>query len=356
MMGSSYAQSNLPACPSSGYFHNCFGTFTFASGNKYVGEFKDGKWNGQGTFTYSNGAKYVGEWKDSNWNGQGTLTYASGKKYVGEFKDDKTNGQGILYLANGSILQSGVWNEFGLVTAQYVDPNSFLRIEAAKEAEEKRIQETKAKAAEEKLMQEAKAAEERRIWLTTPAGKKFTAEEEAKAKKQEAERLRMIAVEEAKAKKAQEERLKDEARMKKQEDERLRVLNAENRKNPNYQDTSKMRQAFRTYGIANLRLNCHQDETINEQTGQKTVNVRFQKEGGIEIAVDNGRGLMKIGSNSFELTHDRSVRIGLDADRYYIKVYPNTFFRYMELAVSDNGIDLWQQAINYHFIGSCKYK
>ena len=35
----------------------------YASGNKYVGEWKDGIMHGHGTFTYSNGDKYVGEWK-----------------------------------------------------------------------------------------------------------------------------------------------------------------------------------------------------------------------------------------------------------------------------------------------------
>ena len=40
------------------------GTFTWADGSKYVGEFKDGKRNGQGTFTLPNGDKLAGEWKD----------------------------------------------------------------------------------------------------------------------------------------------------------------------------------------------------------------------------------------------------------------------------------------------------
>ena len=106
MVGSAYAQSNLPACPSSGYFHNCFGTFTQSNGDKYVGEVKDDKRNGQGTYTFANGNKYVGEWKDDN-----------------------RNGQGILYLANGSISQSGIWSDNRLVTAQYVDPNRFTRQE-----------------------------------------------------------------------------------------------------------------------------------------------------------------------------------------------------------------------------------
>ena len=39
---------------------------------KYVGEYKDGKRNGQGTMTLSDGTKYVGEYKDGKtWNGTG---------------------------------------------------------------------------------------------------------------------------------------------------------------------------------------------------------------------------------------------------------------------------------------------
>ena len=89
-VGSGFA-SELPPCPE--YRHptkspwiNCFGSFTFASGNKYVGEFKDDKKNGQGTFTWENGNKYVGEYKNDKRDGQGTYTYANGEKYEGEFR------------------------------------------------------------------------------------------------------------------------------------------------------------------------------------------------------------------------------------------------------------------------------
>jgi hypothetical protein len=60
-----WAQSSLPPCPNGAkaYRHNCFGTFTFPDGRKYVGEFKGGKRNGQGTFTWADGRKYVGEFK-----------------------------------------------------------------------------------------------------------------------------------------------------------------------------------------------------------------------------------------------------------------------------------------------------
>ena len=76
---------------SSGYLNNCFGTYTFADGDKYVGEVKDNKKHGQGTYTYANGDKYVGEYKDGKINGQGTFTSADGDKYFGEWKEDKSS-------------------------------------------------------------------------------------------------------------------------------------------------------------------------------------------------------------------------------------------------------------------------
>ena len=46
--------------------------------------------------------KYVGEYKDGKRNGQGTQTWLDGRKYVGEYKDGKTwNGTG--YDKNGNI-------------------------------------------------------------------------------------------------------------------------------------------------------------------------------------------------------------------------------------------------------------
>src|SRR6266404_728057 len=79
-------QSRLPRCPNDRpalSWDNCQGTLTFANGNKYVGEFKDSKYNGQGTLTFANGEEYVGESKDDKSNGQGTYTFADGKIYVG---------------------------------------------------------------------------------------------------------------------------------------------------------------------------------------------------------------------------------------------------------------------------------
>ena len=92
------------------------GTFDSRFGDKYVGEFKDGKYHGQGTETDANGDKYVGEFKNGLKNGQGTLIFRNGKpdgqgqgtyiytdgnKYVGEFKNGDMQGQGTLIYADG---------------------------------------------------------------------------------------------------------------------------------------------------------------------------------------------------------------------------------------------------------------
>jgi hypothetical protein len=80
---------------------NGYGAMTYPSGEKYVGNFKDGKQNGYGTYTFSNGIKYVGNFKDDYFNGYGTKTWPNGDKYVGEFKYNFINGYGTYTHSNG---------------------------------------------------------------------------------------------------------------------------------------------------------------------------------------------------------------------------------------------------------------
>ena len=92
----------LPDCSKSKPIDNCFGTVTFTSGSKYVGEFKDGNYSGQGTYTYADGEEYVGAFKDGLFHKQGTYTYSSGDKYVGEFKNGEKNGRGLYSHTDGT--------------------------------------------------------------------------------------------------------------------------------------------------------------------------------------------------------------------------------------------------------------
>ena len=79
----------------SGNCVNGQGTCTYADipGSKYVGEFMNGKKNGQGTFTWADGSKYVGGWMDGKMHGQGTFTKDDGAIVKGLFKNGKYVGE-----------------------------------------------------------------------------------------------------------------------------------------------------------------------------------------------------------------------------------------------------------------------
>jgi hypothetical protein len=100
---------------------DCFGTMTYSTGGKYVGEWKDGLRHGQGTRIYASGGKYVGEWKDGKRNGQGTYTRAKGDKYVGGWKGGWKHGQGTVTFADGTE-QEGIFENGKFLYAKKPSP------------------------------------------------------------------------------------------------------------------------------------------------------------------------------------------------------------------------------------------
>ena len=69
--------------------------------NKYgdiiEGYWKDGKLHGRGGYIWDDGC-YIGEYKEGKWDGEGTRYWAEGDRYEGGFKDDKRYGQGTHYI------------------------------------------------------------------------------------------------------------------------------------------------------------------------------------------------------------------------------------------------------------------
>jgi hypothetical protein len=117
-----FAQNMLPQCQGTNIstWNMCIGTATFGKqSEKYFGEWKNGKRNGQGTFTFTDGRKFFGEWKDGKRNGQGIMIYPGGTKYVGEFKDNAFHGQGTLTHFDGEK-SVGEWND-GFRNGQGID-------------------------------------------------------------------------------------------------------------------------------------------------------------------------------------------------------------------------------------------
>ena len=99
------------------------GTMIYSTGHKYVGEFKNGKRDGQGfltmpgsrtlegqfrhnapikgTYTYPDGKVYTGQWEFYERNGRGTLKYPDGRFYEGEFKSGLRTGKGVMIWPDG---------------------------------------------------------------------------------------------------------------------------------------------------------------------------------------------------------------------------------------------------------------
>ena len=69
-------------------WNKCRGTST-AFGNRYVGEWRDGRPHGQRTIIYRGGNVYDGGFQYGKWHGQGTLTLANGDRYQGKWRDGK---------------------------------------------------------------------------------------------------------------------------------------------------------------------------------------------------------------------------------------------------------------------------
>lgn len=83
------------------------GTMKYSNGDVYEGEFENGLKSGQGTYTWTwqNGAHYTGTWENDQMNGSGTYfypTWAKGYKLVGNFKDGKPDGQCEFYLTEST--------------------------------------------------------------------------------------------------------------------------------------------------------------------------------------------------------------------------------------------------------------
>jgi hypothetical protein len=81
-----------------GYF-----TFISSSGNKYAGQFKEGKRHGYGIATYRDGSVYNGEWRRGRRHGRGVLHLVNSDVFDGVWLDNKKHGLGVYYWTDGEV-------------------------------------------------------------------------------------------------------------------------------------------------------------------------------------------------------------------------------------------------------------
>lgn len=86
----------------------------FSNGNRYDGEFREGRRNGCGTYSFANGRRYIGQFKADQFDGLGIWLLGDGNRYVGGFKDNRCHGEGIFLLKDGTS-KRGTWQNGEMV-------------------------------------------------------------------------------------------------------------------------------------------------------------------------------------------------------------------------------------------------
>jgi hypothetical protein len=79
------------------------GTYTYASGSKYVGAWVDNKMHGVGKLYNADGDMYEGTWDHDKMHGKGRYSYASGSYYEGDWVENDMHGKGEFHDVEGDL-------------------------------------------------------------------------------------------------------------------------------------------------------------------------------------------------------------------------------------------------------------
>ena len=95
------------------------GTYRYANGAVYEGEWKAGQQEGRGKFRWDDGDEYEGEFKADQIEGHGTYRFANGDVYEGEWMAGKQEGRGTKWSAAGAVVFEGEWKAGEPVTTSW---------------------------------------------------------------------------------------------------------------------------------------------------------------------------------------------------------------------------------------------
>jgi hypothetical protein len=84
----------------SGNCNTGYGTFQFSSGNKYTGNFKDHRFEGEGVFLFANGDKFEGTFHN-NEKASGTYQYYTKATYTGNYDSQGMEYNGVITSPQG---------------------------------------------------------------------------------------------------------------------------------------------------------------------------------------------------------------------------------------------------------------
>ena len=93
-------------------------------GNIYEGDFVNGKFEGYGHYKMSNGGNYIGQFKNGYFEGKGQLTDKKGNVFNGNFVKGQKDGYGLIVKSNGETIEGKYKN--GIFFKVNNDNNDFL--------------------------------------------------------------------------------------------------------------------------------------------------------------------------------------------------------------------------------------
>ena len=108
--GNFSADSPTETYPSSGYNEYKFECIEYNNGNKYFGETKNGKRNGEGIYMWSNGGSWFGPWTDGQRNGYGLYMPYSGSVQYGQWFGDVMAPTQTVLTKNNQVYCDGVYH------------------------------------------------------------------------------------------------------------------------------------------------------------------------------------------------------------------------------------------------------
>ncbi len=77
--------------------------------------------DGRGTYIWADGRKYEGEYVNDKKDGYGVYTWADGRKYQGYWANGKQHGKGK-YIANDNTVKWGIWEDGKRM--KWIDPEN----------------------------------------------------------------------------------------------------------------------------------------------------------------------------------------------------------------------------------------
>jgi len=83
----------------------------YENGDRYFGDYEDGKITGKGSMYYADGRIYEGQFLEGHYHGYGRARYLNGAVFEGTFCYNEFNGSGTLRLIRGSetATMEGTW-------------------------------------------------------------------------------------------------------------------------------------------------------------------------------------------------------------------------------------------------------